>query len=302
MLIFASWSEKFRAEVGLKGASQVWGLRPAWYIWLEHSPGVYHLELLDAGAKTLNGSACCTALFTIKCYPYPQSGHFQTFSFLERKLIQSQFFDDTNTPAFEYQDQIPPDLFRVSTLEMTMSHDDSAALFCFETLDRLCTRYARKTNATYPSLNLDRNFEKGEIDRNVSGLEIGNPLIDCLLCLFGNASKRTPQHIQCSRFGGFEIKLQGGKASVKRSDRINGYRLRVLYTRPNDRAASELMQTNSLAGGNPRPDILYDRTFARGYFHEQAGPKHSPITINPQWWQVGQTRYQSELASTCGCH
>ncbi len=301
MLIFASWSEKFRAAIGLKGASQVWGPRPAWYIWLENAPGVYHLELINAGTNEVKRKPFCTALFTIKCYPYQHSDHFQTFSFIEQKLIKSHFFDETHTPAFEHQDKIPPHLFNISTLELTVDHDDAEVLFCFETLERLRSRYSQKTNETYSSLSIDKKFKKGEIDRNISGLEIGNPLFDCLLCLFSNASKRTPLQVQCSRFAGFEIRLQCGEPKVKRSDRIKGYRLRALYASSNNCQAPALMKMQN-HGGKSREDIFYDRKFTDGHFHNHAGKEYLPITVNPQWWQMAKTQYESELASACGCH
>ena len=301
MLIFASWSEEFRTTIGLEGVSQVWGGRPAWYFWLENAPGVYHLELADAVTDKTKQRTFITGLFTIKCYPYPHSGHFQTFSFQEQKLVQSRFFDDTHTPVFEYQSEIPPNLFHVGTLELTVDHDDAVAFFCFETLDYLRTRYIQKTNETYHNLNLDRKFKKGEIDRNIPGLKIGNPLFDCLLCLFANASKRAPMHVQCSRFAGFEMKMQQGNADLGRSDRIKGYRLRVLYTSPYDRQAAALIKVNN-GGVRSREDIFYNRKFTDGHFHDHAGQERLPLTINPQWWQVAHTRYQSELASSCGCH
>jgi hypothetical protein len=108
-------------------------------------------------------------------------------------------------------------------------------------------------------------------------------------------------HVQCSRFAGFEMKMQQGNADLGRSDRIKGYRLRVLYTSPYDRQAAALIKVNN-GGVRSREDIFYNRKFTDGHFHDHAGQERLPLTINPQWWQVAHTRYQSELASSCGCH
>lgn len=92
MLIVSSWSEQFRTDIGLKGISQVWGGPPAWYFWLADAPGVYHLELLAAEGDMTYGKDLYKGVFVVKCYPYQNSRHFQSFSFLEQKLIQSHFF------------------------------------------------------------------------------------------------------------------------------------------------------------------------------------------------------------------
>lgn len=300
MLIFASWSENFRAAIGLEGVSQVWDARPAWYFWFENAPGVYHLELVDSGGNQWEKKSLATGLFKIKCYPYPHSGYFQSFSFQEQELVQSRFFDDTHTPAFEHQSEIPPNLFTVGTFELTIDQDDGLSLFCFETLDRLRTRYVKETNETFPGLNIDRKFKSGEIDRNIPGLKLGHPMFDCLLCLFANASKRTPLQIQCSRFAGFETMLRSGHAELIRSDRIKGYRLRVLYTSPHDLQALTLVK--SISRINSREDIFYNQIFSEGHFHDHAGKEILPIEIKAQWWQIAHSHYPSELASTCGCH
>jgi len=300
MLIVASWSEKFRSTIGLEGVSQVWDSRPAWYFWLKNAPGVYLLELVDAGDSQFKQRTFFTALFTIKCYPYPDSRHFQSFSFQEQKLVQSKFFDNTHTPTFEYQSDISPNLFNVSAFELTVEQDGGLSLFCFETLDYLRTRYVQKTSETFPNLNLDRNFKKGEIDRNIPGLDVGHPMYDCLLCLFANASKQAPLQVQCARFAGFEINQQSGSAGLRRSDRIKGYRLRVLYNSNHDGQALALIK--SISRAKSREDIFYNRKFADGHFHDNAGQELLPIKINPQWWQAAHTQYHSELASACGCH
>ena len=301
LLIVSSWSERFRAEVGLKGVSQVWGLRPAWYLWIENAPGVFHLELIDTQEAAVNGTDLCKAIFTLKCYPYADGDRFQSFSFLEKKLIQSHFFDKTNTPAFEYQEKIPPDLYTVARLELTTDHEGHAALFFLETLDILRSRYARKTDQAFSIVNLSQQFDKGEIDRNIQGLEISYPLFDCILCLYANAQKQVPLQIQCSKLPGFEIVIGHGNVDVQRSDRIAGYKMGVLYAESDISQALDLinMQKGLI---EPREDVFYDRMFQCSHYHSDRAEKRLPITINKQWWTLAHTQFQSDLASTCGCH
>jgi hypothetical protein len=295
MLIVSSWSERFRSDIGLKGVSQVWDGPPAWYLWLADAPGVYHLGFLEAEGEVLNHTDLCKAVFIIKCYPYPDDGCFQSFSFLEQKLIQSHFFDDTHTPVFEYREKIPPELFNVATLELTMDHEAQRALFCLETLDVLRSRYADKTDQSFPIMSLDRQFDKGEIDRNIPGLEIAYPLFDCLMCLYTNASRQTPLQIQCSKSPGFEFMIKREKLDIQPSDVITDYRLRVLYSSADMPAMrSNLMDTGETA--------LYDRMFACGHFHNDGAEARLPIAINTKWWTLAHMQYVSELASSCGCH
>lgn len=215
MLIVSSWSEQFRTDIGLKGISQVWGGPPAWYIWLANAPGVYHLELLEAEEEKQNGKDFCKAVFTVKCYPYPGDACFQSFSFLEQKLIQSNFFDETHTPVFEFREKIPPDLFNVARLEVTMDHEAHMADFCIETLDILRSRYAAKTNQIFPIMDLSRQFGMDEIDRDIPGLEIAYPLFDCLMCLYANTGKQAPLQVQCSKTTGFEVVIEHGKSGCQ---------------------------------------------------------------------------------------
>ncbi len=301
MLIVSSWSERFRADIGLKGVSQVWGGPPAWYLWLADAPGVYHLGFLEAEGEVLNHTDLCKAVFIIKCYPYPDDGCFQSFSFLEQKLIQSHFFDDTHTPVFEYREKIPPELFNVATLELTMDHKAQMALFCLETLDVLRNRYEAKTDQAFPILGLDRQFDKGEIDRNIPGLEIAYPLFDCLMCLYTNAGRQTPLHVQCSISPGFEFMINREKLDIRPSDEITDYQFHVLYSLADCRQSADrlAMETGLMETGGT---TLYDRMFSCGHFHKDEEERKLPIAINEKWWTLAHIQYVSELASSCGCH
>jgi hypothetical protein len=301
LLIVSSWSERFRADIGFKGVSQVWGGPPAWYLWLADAPGVYHLKLLQAEEEALNNTNLCRAIFVVKCYPYPDNGCFQSFSFLEQKFIQSKFFDGTHTPVFEYREKIPPELFNVATLELTMDHEAHMALFCLETLDVLRSRYADKADQVFPSMGLDRQFDKDEIDRDIPGLEIAYPLFDCLMCLYSNAGRQTPLRIRCSKSPGFEFMIHRGKLDIRPSDDITDYRLRVLYSSADCRQPTDMLafRTGLMETGET---TLYDRMFPCGHFHKDQGERKLPISINEKWWTLAHMQYVSELTSTCGCH
>jgi hypothetical protein len=301
MLIMSSWSEQFRSDIGLRGVSQVWGGPPAWYLWLADAPGVYQLELLEAENEALNHTDLCRAVFVIKCYPYRHAACFRSFSFIEQQLIQSHFFDQTNTPVFEYREKIPPGLFNVATLELTMDPEARMALFCLEALNVIRSRYADKTDQTFAVIGLNRCFDKGEVDRNIPGLELAYPLFDVLLCLYANAGRRPPLHVRCSKSPGFEFMINRGSSNIQPSDGIKDYRLHVLYASADYRQSTDMsaMRTGMMETGET---ALYDRMFPGGHFHHDDEESKLPISINGKWWTLAHMQYVSELASSCGCH
>jgi hypothetical protein len=301
MLIVSSWSEQFRAHIGLKGFSQVWGGPPAWYIWLTDAPGVYHLALLETEERKQNGKDLCNAVFTVKCYPYPGDACFPSFSFFEQKLIQSRFFDDTHTPVFESREKIPSDLFNVAMLEIAMDHDAHMASFCIETMDILRSRYEVRTDQAFPIIGLSRRFVVDEIDRDIPGLKIAYPLFDCLMCLYANTCKQAPIQVQCSKTTGFEFVIGRDKMNAKPKKTINGYRLAVLYS-ADDYPEQKSNETIRIDSGEYGEASFYERMFPCGYFHDDEADASLPISINRKWWSLAHRQYVSELASSCGCH
>lgn len=301
MLIVSSWSERFRFDIGFKGVSQIWGDRPAWYFWLADAPGVYQLELMNAEEDSSTAKDRCTAVFNVKCYPYREHAVFRSFSFLERKLVQSDFFDDTNTPAFEHQGEIPPDLFTVAAVEISMDLAGHAAIVSFESLDHLRTRFARETHQTFPMIRLDRTFGSQEIDRDVPGFQIGSRLFDCLLSLYANAFKQPPLEIRCCRSPGYEAILNNGDVHARETSDIKGFKLSMFYSvagvdaYPDMNGAIENIERGS-------EDIIYDRRFSCGNFHERKDEEKLPMRLNSHWWSLARAHYESELTSTCGCH
>ena len=300
MLIVSSWSERFRSDIGFKGVSQVWEGPPAWYFWLKDAPGVFHLALLNAGVVSVDKESLPRALFVIKCYPYKHGRYFESFSFLEKKLICSNFFDSTNTPVFEFREKIPQDLFNVAMLEMTMDHNAQQVLFSLEALNILRSRYAQVTTQSFPAIDLNRRFTQGEIDRDLPGLEVAYPLFDCLLCLHANASKQAPYQIQCSQMPGFEIAIKDGEAYDDAISDIQQYRLDVCYGPSRNGFFKSLMAIDEDSDGQ-KANIIYDRTFPCGHYHDEGIQANLPITINRKWWMFAHKQYNSELASSCGC-
>lgn len=301
MLIFSSWSERFRSDIGFNGVSQVWNDRLSWYFWLADAPGVYLLEMMNPEEGIGIPEDRYTAAFKIKCYPYQEHPDFQSFSFLEKQLVQSNLFDHTNTPAFEHQGDIPDDLFTVATVEMTLNPEGHGAFFSFESMGYLRTRFAHKTHQTFPVINLSRTFERLEIDRNIPGFQMGYPLLDCLLCLYANAHKRSPASIRFSTSTGVEFIIHDNDVLARETVNIQGFKLNLFYVATDFGSSSD---GNNVMGDLPEKGehIIYDRQFACGDFHENGAEKKLPITLNRKWWSLAHTHYESELTSSCGCH
>ena len=301
MLIVSSWSEQFRSDIGFKGVSQIWGERLAWYFWLADSPGVYQLEMMDTEEDQDTRENRCTAVFNVKCYPYQDRPEFQSFSFLEQKLVQSDLFDDTNTPVFEHKADIPPDLFTVATVEIDMDLEGHATIVSFESMDHLRTRFAQETHQTFPMVNLSRTFGMQEIDRDVLGFQMGYPLFDCLMCLYANTHNQPPVNIRLTRLPGYEFVIKDGDVHARENRNIKGLNLNMFYSATGLGAypAGNYIFGDSNEG---REDIIYDRHFACGHFHESKEEEKLPMMLNQQWWSLSHTHYESELTSSCGCH
>ena len=229
MLIVSSWSEQFRFDIGIKGASQVWGTRPAWYFWLDSSPGVYQLEMMTAGDACEANEESYRARFRIKCFPFPDRKEFATYSFLERNLVTSPLFDNTNTPRFEHQDDIPTDLFTVATLSITMELEGNSAIFCLESMACLRTRYILETHQFFPLIKQKQIVREQEIERAVPGFQMGYRLFDCLMSLYANTHKLAPYEIAVTQSVGYEIVINGSHVDAYKTDTTEGYNLSVLF-------------------------------------------------------------------------
>jgi hypothetical protein len=141
LLITASWVERLRGELGLKGVHQVWGEVPAWYLWLADPPGAYCLEMVDVSRLDDN---LISSMYALKFYPALDGELLQALSAEEKDIRQSAHFDATGAPAFDTRHEIPADLFTVGVLALTMDPDQEWGLYTITALsDR---RQVERTN------------------------------------------------------------------------------------------------------------------------------------------------------------
>jgi len=301
LLITASWIENLKTELGLTGVAQVWGDRPSWYFWVTDAPGVFHLEFANADTVTTETGTFYTADFIIKCYPYPRHSLFKTFSSLEKALVQSPFFDNTHSPAFEYREQLPPDLFNIATMAITVDASHQIIRFGFETFDLLRTVCLHDTVRRHPELNQRYTLKAGTVDRNVPAMHIGYPFFGRMLCLHAYAAGKTPARIQLARRRGFEFGLDSETVRFIPSNIIQHYRYGVWFhplSKFQTGDPDQLPATTS----NEAEKILYDRAFPCGHFHPSQAEKELPLPLDDRWWALAHARYASHLTSCCGCN
>lgn len=302
-LITASWVERVKQAIGLKAVSQVWGEQPAWYFWIENVPGAFSLQLAHASADQTGHEKWGNGTFAIKHYPHPRQEGFNNFSFQEQCFVHSEYFDRTHTPCFEYKEKIPATLFNVATMEYLAGSDDGPAIFRLESLDRMRVSCRQQSLKKYAMLGKNRVFKRGETDRNVPGWELGFTLFDRLLSLYSFYSKNKPLRVLITRSAGFEYVFDGspGMQCVDASD-LSIYSLAVLFASQDQVAADPVIEDlmDRPNSGEDR-EIVYDRTFHCGHFHNETNPFSPPIPLNEQWWCLAEADYKSELASTCGC-
>jgi len=302
-LITASWVERVKHAIGLEAVSPVWGEQPAWYFWIESLAGGFSLQLEHASTEKAGNEEWGNGIFSIKHYPHPRQKVFKDFSFQEQCFIRSEYFDRTQTPRFEYKEKMPTTLFNVATMQYLAGPDDGPALFSLESLDVMRVSCKQKSVQKYAMFGKNRVFKRGETDRNVPGWELGFTLFDRLLSLYSFYSKNKPLRVLITRSPGFEYVFDGSPSMqcVDASD-LSIYSLDVLFASQNQEIADPEIEDlmDRRISGEDR-EVVYDRSFLCGHFHNETNPFPLPIPLNEQWWSLAESDYKSELASTCGC-
>jgi len=304
MLIIASWIEEVKRLLQITGVSQVWrDGPPAWYFWIDTVPGVHELRLEDTFTRDSEGRELNTGLFAVKFYPFPHTEIFNHFSFEEQTFIQSSFFDDSNTPMFEYYTEIPDVLFKVAVIELTLDTENNQALFKLESLDRIRTRFKKETVLECKPFNKNRRFHGGETDRDVPGWDLGYSLYDRILGLYANYSKTHPYRIIMTRETGFEFEYNGKNrllTSTTSDTELNV--LAVVFTSGEkaDQIKSDKLIDEEIT--DVKREVIFDRCFPCGHSHELNSQSLSGLpSLNHQWWHLAEANYKSKLASLCGC-
>ena len=294
--------DSVRKKLMITGVSQVWDDRPAWYFWIRDASGVYELELEDTAVASPKDVEWRQAALRLKCFPNVHGDLFDSFSFEERSLIKSPFFDATHTPCFEYRQHIPPNLFTVAALDYTIDHEDTVAAFTLESLDTWQTTFNCDTSIHFPLLGRSMAFKKGAIDRRVPGTRVGSVFFDRLLCLFSAFSKRPPEQVYTTSSNGFEYLCnRSGHLACVESSANRRTQVTVLYALSDTPLARCRVIELAAFLGSRSGDLIYDRTLSGHHSHLQSRRAENCPPLNGQWWTLAREEHCSGLASACGC-
>lgn len=140
--IFCSYAApEIRHELGVKHLSQVWTKLSSWYIWLDHVPGAFMLELRGGAQFKLNDGAYQGAAGVIRYFPPADHQNASPLSSEESALLQGEAsFDETGTPYWEKLAEISgSELFVVGTFEQHAATEGDDLFFLFEGNDRYPT-------------------------------------------------------------------------------------------------------------------------------------------------------------------
>jgi hypothetical protein len=295
MLSKASLVDALKGMTGLDGVSQVWSVKPEWYIWIHGAPGAYGLVLEDTETIRASGKSFHTGRFAIKCYPYRDHPCFMTFSSEERQAISGDLFDPTHTPRLEYRDRIPSALFTVGSLTLLMDADETGALFTFDSLDTLRVSRVRQGAAEKTGDGFDAG--DGRVVRNVPGFRIGYPLFDRLVSLYAFYGRRQPQFIGVTRSPGFEHRVEpSGNTVCGQSADTRHWAVSLLMS-----SLDGLVDTLWGERLEGEEEVVLDRRRPRPADPELKADIGMEIAFNPLWWELAETDLKSELGSTCGC-
>ncbi|MBI5572655.1 MAG: hypothetical protein HY914_22115 [Desulfomonile tiedjei] len=300
MLTTASWIEPVKQMLGITGVSPVWDDVPAWYFWIQGAPGVYALVLEQIGSDGSENSSSFHGLFSLKCYPFPDSKEFPGFSFLEQRLVSSEYFDRTNTPKFECRETIPAPLFVVGAIELELDREDGWSVLTLECQDVIRARYEAEALEDYPLIDVSRIYSPGDVGREIAAWRTSWPLFDRVVSLWAHYTKVKPAQILLGTAAGFEYVYRGpaGWQCVE-TPGTTVRSLRVLFV--GAKGKDEIKRPPGREHSGLETTVIYDGDSTCACpSHAGHACKDTPYA-NPLWWSLPDAEFTSELGSTCGC-
>lgn len=299
LLTTASWTDELKQLLAITGVSPVWDDVPAWYFWIDGAPGVYALVLEEAFEKPEDPSAL-HGLFSLKCYPFSGHAEFAGFSFFERELVTSSFFDTTNTPRFEHRASIPSSLFVVGAVECVIDKENRWSLLTLESQDVMRARYEAETLEDYPLIDLSRFYCSGEVGRAVRSWDVSYLFFDRLISLWAHFGGMPPSKVVLERSPGFEhVYTDSDEWSCEENSVREIRSLGVLFGKSDGQCTSEADISNN--PHSPGITVLYSSDSQCSCSVHGHHPPEGSSYVNRLWWTIPVSKFKSELCSTCGC-
>jgi len=302
LLLQASWSDDLREAIGLRGVSQIWSGKPAWYFWLADAPCAYGLQLEGCWTNASGAAEEAGGLFSVKCYPNPDASVFQGFTHEEQSLVLSDCFDNTGTPRFECLDRMSPSLFNAATIEYACAPDEQWALLTLEGLNSMRTRYEVGATFSNDLMHKTVSWSAGEMARRIPAWELGYGLFDRLISLYAYHHKASPVRVIYASSPGFEVVYNENQAyRCEMIPDVSVLSLGILFVKEPHGSLAQADAFIQTEWGEERRTTVFDETFACGcaeHWHSIAS--RSPL-LNEQWWKVANQHYKCNLVSTCCC-
>ncbi len=304
MFITASWAPDLMDDLEISGISQAWGEELGYYIWLSRADCSYALRMESCEAAVPK-RGLAKAIFSIRCFPYADSKIIESFSPQERALLESDCFDETNTPRFEYLAAIPVGYFVIGALEITVDFACDAAACILASLDNLVTRTSATFGVRRKGLKSDEpRTVKGSILRNIRAWPLAYPLFDRIVSMFAFRSRAHPTLILRRESRGFEFIADDGTALgyPVDCDASTLWSLIVAFQPHSSMRSIPLTRylRNQIASHSF--DVLFDAD-SSGADQLDALFDESPVPspLNSFWWQLPHRQYVSNLGAPCGC-
>ena len=272
---------------------------PGWYLWFSDRSGAFLLRVLTGcDVPTTESNFNLETVQGIRLgvfyYPHIEEKDFEGFSWPEKILRCSDYFDQTGTPTSEGRKEIPSSFFLVGQIDIRL-----CSMRCYLELE--CSALERwrdyrvgGLHVRGPSGDLLEVVAAGDRDRDVPGWELTHFLMDKLVLGICFQQRLTPIAVLVSKEEGFASYLQenqqieqriepgisemnlsiglsaspGGDSTICRRD----------YAAAAQRLGRELI--DFMTGGSPPPD-------------------KRRLWINPEWWQAKNEPF--EPATICGC-
>ena len=299
LLITGSWSHDLQAAAGIRAASQVFGDRPAWYIWPTGNQGAYALAWAGPAEREGPGSPPAGS-FALKFYPGPGHPDLAGYSPEERELAASDLFDHTGTPVFEALDRIPEGMFSVAGLTLTLDPEGNWGVITLEGQEELRQVAGHDLEAPFTVLPGAARFSAGQAMRRVPSWRLAWPILDTLACLQAFSRRQAPAGLALATAPGFEIVAADQGLTCREVPDLHDQAFSLLLCTdcPHCRTRG-LDQLDRVIQAGERDHVV---RFTPDPLLGPAGlrlPAHTPP--NPAWWSLGRAEFTSHLSSACGC-
>jgi len=179
-----------------------WKKRPCWHIWLSDSEGVYELALVNSGSKSIYEDMRegvkkvlldqYWSEFVIRYYPSPNEQVFEDFSFYEKVLRLSEFFDRDGRPRSDMKDTFHESYYTVGSMQLIVERNMNMLSLSINSQDRLIDYRMKGVKIESGENKIIWGVKPGGRDRNVPGWELSWRIFDRLVETYCRLYRTSP--------------------------------------------------------------------------------------------------------------